>query len=95
MSCDDRRMRLDHLVLWVDDPLRSLAFFVDVVGLTAVREEEFRAGQSPYVSVRIDEGTIIDLMPRTFAVRVNEIPGAAGTAPRAKPADGGAVTRVR
>ena len=73
-------MRLDHLVLWVDDPLRSLAFFVDVVGLTAVREEEFRAGQSPYVSVRIDEGTIIDLMPRTFAVRVNEIPGAAGTA---------------
>jgi catechol 2,3-dioxygenase-like lactoylglutathione lyase family enzyme len=73
-------MRLDHVVLWVEDPLRSLAFFVDVVGLTGVREEAFRARQSPYLSVRIDEGTIIDLMPRTFAARVNEIPGAAGTA---------------
>ena len=73
-------MRLDHLVLWVEDPLKSLAFFVDVVGLTGVREEEFRVGKSTYLSVRVDENTIIDLMPRTFAARVNEIPGAAGTA---------------
>lgn len=73
-------MRLDHVVLWVEDPARSLQFFVDVVGLTAVRAEEFRAGKTPYVSVRVDENTIIDLFPRAFAAKVNEIPGAAGTA---------------
>jgi catechol 2,3-dioxygenase-like lactoylglutathione lyase family enzyme len=73
-------MRLDHVVLWVDDPERSLAFFVDVVGLTGVRVDEFRAGRQVYVSVRIDDNTIIDLFPRAEAERINAIPGAAGTA---------------
>jgi catechol 2,3-dioxygenase-like lactoylglutathione lyase family enzyme len=31
-------MNIDHVVLWVDSPTNSLAFFVDVVGLRAVRE---------------------------------------------------------
>jgi glyoxylase I family protein len=73
-------MRLDHVVLWVEDPLRSLGFFVDVVGLTAVRVDEFRAGSSPNVGVRIDENTVIDLFPKSYAATVNALPGAAGTA---------------
>jgi hypothetical protein len=50
------------------------------VGLSGLRVDEFRAGKSPYVSVRVNENTIIDLMPYTFAAKVNQIPGAAGTA---------------
>ena len=37
-------MELDHVVIWVDDPLKSLDFYVNVVGLTPVRGEEFRVG---------------------------------------------------
>jgi len=73
-------MRLDHVVLWVEDPLRAVAFFAEVVGLPGVRVEEFRAGAVGFPSVRVDDGTIIDLMPRAAAPRVNAIPGAAGTA---------------
>jgi catechol 2,3-dioxygenase-like lactoylglutathione lyase family enzyme len=73
-------MRLDHVVLWVEDPARSLEFFEKVVGLEGVRAEEFRNKKTLFPSVRVSEDTIIDLMPRAFAPNVNAIPGAAGTA---------------
>ena len=44
--------KLDHVVLWSDDPLRAVEFYEQVVGLTPVRLEEFRAGQAPFPSVR-------------------------------------------
>ena len=59
------RMRVtafDHLVLNVADTRRSLAFYVDVLGLEPVRLAEWEAGDAPFVSVRIDAHTIIDLM---------------------------------
>lgn len=56
--------QLDHLVLEVADIERSLAFYRDVVGLEPVRLEEFRAGQAPFVSLRVDGDTLIDLFPR-------------------------------
>ena len=53
---------LDHIVLNVSDAERSVRWYRDRLGLEPVRYEEWKAGEAPFVSVRIDEGTIIDLM---------------------------------
>jgi catechol 2,3-dioxygenase-like lactoylglutathione lyase family enzyme len=53
---------LDHLVLNVDDVERSLAWYTGLLGLTPERVDDWRAGQAPFPSVRINDGTIIDLM---------------------------------
>ena len=53
----------DHLVLVCTDVERSLARRLDELGLAPVRVEEWRAGQAPFPSARIDEGTIIDFVP--------------------------------
>ena len=53
---------MDHLVLAVADVERSLAWYGDVLGLEALRVEEWRRGEVFFPSVRIDEGTIIDLV---------------------------------
>lgn len=55
-------MSLDHLVLRVRDPERSLAWYRDRLGLTPEREEAWRAGEVPFVSLRIDATTVIDLL---------------------------------
>lgn len=52
---------LDHLVLNVADAHRSLDFYVGVLGLEPERQAEWEAGEAPFVSVRIDPATIIDL----------------------------------
>ncbi len=59
--------QIDHLVLWVADAQRALDFYVTVLGLSAVRAEEFAAGKAPFPSVRVREGTILDLMPAPAA----------------------------
>jgi catechol 2,3-dioxygenase-like lactoylglutathione lyase family enzyme len=63
---------LDHVVVWVEDPLRSVEFFEQVVGFAGVRVAEFRAGEVPFPSVRVSDETIVDLMPRSFAPKVGE-----------------------
>lgn len=68
-------MQIDHVVLWVDDPTRALAFYVDVIGLEAVRAREFEDGEAPFPSVRVGEKTIIDLMGRTLVPFVREATG--------------------
>jgi glyoxylase I family protein len=80
VAAKEAAMRLDHVVLWVEDPLRSVEFFEKVVGLPGMRVDEFRAKQTMFPSVRICEDTILDLMPRAAAPKVNAVPGAAGTA---------------
>ena len=57
-------MDIDHVVLWVESPHRALTFYVDVLGLEALRVEDYEAGQAPFPSVRVNQGTIIDLMDR-------------------------------
>ncbi|TVR28403.1 MAG: VOC family virulence protein [Ilumatobacter sp.] len=52
---------LDHIVLRVADMERSVAWYRDELGLEPVRLDEWRAGRAPFVSMRVDEGTIIDL----------------------------------
>jgi len=53
---------LDHVVLVVTDVERSVAWYRDALGLEALRLEEWRAGAVPFPSVRVDEGTIIDIL---------------------------------
>jgi len=42
---------------------RTLAWYTDVLGLATVRLDEWRRGEAPFPSVRINAGTIIDLVP--------------------------------
>lgn len=51
---------LDHVVLRVSDMERSVAFY-ESLGLATVRLDEWRRGEAPFVSMRVDEHTIIDL----------------------------------
>ena len=62
---------LDHLVLVVEDVERSLAWYGRHAGLGGVRVDEWRRGEAPFPSLRVDDTTIIDLVPRT--------PGEGGT----------------
>jgi catechol 2,3-dioxygenase-like lactoylglutathione lyase family enzyme len=59
-------MVIDHVVLEVADPLRSVSFYEEVLGLVPIRIAEYRAGQVKFPSVRIDEGSLIDLFPRSM-----------------------------
>jgi catechol 2,3-dioxygenase-like lactoylglutathione lyase family enzyme len=52
----------DHLVLRVQDVERALAFYSGTLGLAPVRVEQWRRGEVPFPSVRINEQTIIDLI---------------------------------
>ena len=54
---------LDHIVLNVSDIERSLSFYTQILGLKGERIEEFKSGKVGFPSVRINDGTIIDLFP--------------------------------
>ena len=69
--------RLDHIVLWVSDPIAAAHFYEKAVGLEPVRLADFSAGEAPFPSVRVSEETILDLMPRSKADRMTMLPGAA------------------
>ena len=58
---------VDHVVVNVADAEKSLAFYCGELGLEGVRVEEWRSGEAPFPSVRVSEGTILDLfeLPRT------------------------------
>jgi catechol 2,3-dioxygenase-like lactoylglutathione lyase family enzyme len=52
----------DHLVVRCADVERTLAWYLDLLGLAPVRVDEWRRGEAPFPSVRVDETTIIDLI---------------------------------
>jgi catechol 2,3-dioxygenase-like lactoylglutathione lyase family enzyme len=52
----------DHLVLRVADVERSLAWYRDRLGLAVERDQEWRRGEVLFPSLRIDAGTVIDLL---------------------------------
>jgi catechol 2,3-dioxygenase-like lactoylglutathione lyase family enzyme len=76
----DHIPRLDHVVLWVRDPLAAVDFYEKAVGMEAVRLAEFAAGEVPFPSVRVNDETILDLMPLSSAERMRMLPGAADSA---------------
>jgi catechol 2,3-dioxygenase-like lactoylglutathione lyase family enzyme len=53
---------MDHIVLVVTDVERSVAWYRDQLKLEALRLDEWRAGDAPFPSVRVNEGTIIDII---------------------------------
>jgi catechol 2,3-dioxygenase-like lactoylglutathione lyase family enzyme len=73
-------VRVDHIVFWVEDPLRSVEFYESALGFPGVRVEEFREGKVGFPSVRISSDTIIDLMPKMMAPFLNGMPGTEGSA---------------
>ncbi|MFF3497469.1 VOC family protein [Streptomyces sp. NPDC003247] len=72
--------RLDHVVLWVRDPLASADFYDRTVGLEPVRVAEFSKGEVPFPSVRVNDEALLDLMPLTSAERMTMLPGSADSA---------------
>ena len=70
----------DHVVLNVTDPERSLAWYRDELGLAAEREAEWRAGEVPFLSMRVNDDTVIDFFTAErsgtnvdhFSMRVTE-----------------------
>ena len=52
---------IDHIVLTVSDVERSLAWYVDLLGLAGERVDEWRRGEVPFPSVRLSDSCIIDL----------------------------------
>ena len=53
---------LDHIVLNVSDIDRSVAWYSDMLGLAAERLDEWRRGDVPFPSVRINDRCVIDLL---------------------------------
>jgi catechol 2,3-dioxygenase-like lactoylglutathione lyase family enzyme len=63
MADDGFRVQgFDHLVLRCADVERTLAWYVEVIGLEPVRVEEWRQEQVFFPSVRISPTTIVDLV---------------------------------
>jgi len=72
-------MRLDHLVIWAEDPVRTVEFLTQTIGFEPVRFEEFKAKKVMFPSVRVNEDTIIDVMPKAMATMLNGFaPNSAG-----------------
>ena len=57
-----RIQAVDHLVLVVADVERSVAWYRDVLGLEALRFQEWKDGEVFFPSLRVDESTIIDVL---------------------------------
>ena len=53
---------LDHIVLRVADAEASIAWYVKKLGLAPERLEQWRGGEVPFPSVRVDATTVIDLL---------------------------------
>lgn len=53
---------LDHIVLRCADVETTLTWYTGHLGLADVRVDEWRRGQVPFPSVRVNDATIIDLI---------------------------------
>lgn len=73
-------MRLDHIVLWVTDPVRTAERLIDIVGFEPVRLDEYKNGTAPFPSLRVNTYSIIDLCPIADALGVNEMTKNEGSA---------------
>ena len=56
---------LDHIVLMCADVEKTIAWYVDELGMTAERLEEWRRKEAFFPSARINDGTIIDFFQGT------------------------------
>ncbi len=56
---------MDHYVLVVADVERSVAWYRDRLGLEPMRLEQWRRKEVPFVSLRVDATTLIDITEGT------------------------------
>jgi catechol 2,3-dioxygenase-like lactoylglutathione lyase family enzyme len=52
---------MDHIVLNVADGERAMRWYRDRLGLEPLRYDEWKAGEVPFLSLRVNQTTIIDL----------------------------------
>ncbi|MGW0814849.1 VOC family protein [Streptomyces viridiviolaceus] len=76
----DNTTRIDHVVLWVRDPIAAADFYEKAVGLEPMGVTEYAAGTVTFPSVRLNDETILDLAPHSLAERMRMVPGAAASA---------------
>jgi catechol 2,3-dioxygenase-like lactoylglutathione lyase family enzyme len=58
-----RVIGFDHVVMISSDVEASLEFYAGVLGLEALDVDEWRNGRAFFPSVRVDDTTILDLLP--------------------------------
>jgi catechol 2,3-dioxygenase-like lactoylglutathione lyase family enzyme len=73
-------MHVDHIGLWVEDPLKSVAFFAEVLNLEPLRVDDYKAKRTLFPSVRLGADSILDLFPKAKARRIGDFVGAPGSA---------------
>ena len=57
-----RATGVDHLVLTVADVERTLGWYEEHLGLEPLRVDEWRKGDAPFPSLRVNESMIIDVI---------------------------------
>lgn len=63
MNDDLKVTGIDHIVVNCSDVERSLTFYSELLGLKSERVDEWRREEIFFPSVRVDDATIIDLLP--------------------------------
>ena len=58
-----RVIGFDHVVMICSDVEASLEYYAGVLGLESIEVDEWRNGQASFPSVRLNDSTIIDLLP--------------------------------
>ncbi|GAA2608791.1 MULTISPECIES: VOC family protein [Streptomyces] len=76
----DNTTRLDHVVLWVRDPVAAADFYEKTLGLEPLRITEYAAGTVSFPSVRLNDETLLDLAPHSMVERMRVVPGADASA---------------
>lgn len=65
---------IDHYVIMTPEPERALEWYRDKLHLEPVRLEEWRAGDAPFVSLRVTDDTIIDILEADrFGENINHV----------------------
>ncbi len=53
---------IDHLVINVADTERAMCWYRDRLGFEPERYEEWKSGDAPFLSMRVNDSTVIDLL---------------------------------
>ena len=53
---------IDHVVINVADTERAMCWYRDRLGFKPERYEEWKSGEAPFLSMRVNDTTVIDLL---------------------------------
>lgn len=57
---------MDHIVINVEDIEEMIDFYSNILSLETERFEEYKKGEVPFPSVRLNPDTVIDLFPKNM-----------------------------